>query len=321
MIFNQSKLIYIICVFFISIFFSFIPLEVIKKGGFIDRENYINYLTYYSIRVDVNDFFNIYDYVTQEWLWHRIIFFLKDFFFLTPEFIFSLVSFISFFVASLIVLKKTNSLVYVFFLINPIFIDFYYSQLRLAFAFSIWGIAYLLSEKYRKLSILFSLIAIFIHTASLFFILYGFLVYFLSFSKINKFLKLIVLILCGFLTSIITGPLRYSILSFFEDRRAEYVDMSFDIIFSSFWMFLFICIILDNLYIKKINLKDFQAYSIVFLSLILLNYFIGGYSSRFIAATYPFLIISMYYLSSQLRAFCLTFYIFYSFILTYYWIV
>lgn len=319
MIIKKSNLFFIIILFGIAIFFSVVPLESIKKNGFVDRENYINYLTYYNSRSEVEVFITFYDYITKEWLWHKFIFFLKDFFYLSPNLIFSLISLFCFFIASLIIFKKTNSLIYVLFLVNPIFIDFYYSQLRLAFAFAIWGLAYLLIEKYKKISLALIGLAFLIHTSSVLFISLGFLAYFATVSKMNNYMKLIFLCLLGFFTSIITGPLRATILSYFGDRRAEYSDMNFDIIFSSFWIFLLFSMILNHIFFKK-NLKSYEAYSIIFLSLIFLNYFIGGYSSRFLAATYPFLIISLYYLKSNLRIFCITFYIFYSFILSYYWI-
>src|SRR5690606_27167405 len=165
----------------------------------------------------------------------------------------------------------------------------------------------------------FIFVAVFIHTASLFFIICGILAFLLSKANINNYFKICFFIFIGFCLSIITGPLRYIILSYFEDRRADYIDMDFGFIFSSFWFYLLFSMVLILVRIKD-RIRDYQAYSIIFLSLIFLNYFIGGYSSRFIAATYPFVLISLFYLKYPFRIIGIIFYLFYTFVLTYYWI-
>lgn len=141
MIFSKSKLSYLF-IFIVSLFFSFFPLELIKGKVFIDRQFYIDYLTYYSNRLEKLDLYKVSDYISNEWLWHEILFFLKDNLYFSPNLVFSLISFFCFFIAALIVYSKTNNIFWIFLLFNPIFIDFYYSQLRLAFAFSLWGHIY-----------------------------------------------------------------------------------------------------------------------------------------------------------------------------------
>ena len=318
MIVNKDKLSYLF-IFFFSLLVSFFPLELIKGKKFVDREYYIDYLIYYSNTIDKAELNNIYDYIFNEWLWHQLIFFLKDDILLSPELIYNSISFLCFFVASIIIYNKTKSLFFVILLVNPIFVDFYHSQLRLAFAFSIWGVAYLLIDKYKRSAVLFSFLALFIHTASIFFVTYGFFADIITKKKINNYFKILILILLGFITSILTGPLRYTILSLFEDRRAEYADMTFDLISNSFWFYLLFALVL-NFTLFKNRINNYQAYSIIFLSIVFLNYFTNGYSSRFVAATYPFLLISLSKMNSKLRIIGLSFYLFYTFILTYYWI-
>ena len=306
----------IILIFVISLLITLIPWEDIRNYLFVDKQGYIYYLKYFTNRTLYLEINSPVDYLTNESLWHFFIFFLKESLYLSPETIFAIISFACVFSASLVLYRYSGKLYSILYLLNPVFIDFYSSQFRLAFAFTLWCFAYLIYKNHKMIAYLLIGISIFIHTSSALFISIGILSIYLSTGKFQyQNIKLIISFLIGLLVSLLTGPYLYEILSAVGDRRAEYKEMSYNIIFHSFWMFLLIVIAI-NAFGQRLRLKDVHYYSLSFLSLLLLNYFIGGYSSRYLAATFPFIIALIFYQRSIDKIIITTIYILYT--LTYF---
>ena len=94
------------------------------------------------------------------------------------------------------------------------------------------------------------------------------------------------LILVGFLISTATGPLREQLLAAVGDRRAVYVDMSSSVAYLSFWFALLLR------WRNTLQTLD-GRYAVIILSILVMNVIFSGYSTRFVAAAFPSLLIAM----------------------------
>jgi hypothetical protein len=224
-------------------------------------------------------------FFTYEWLWNASLAFLNRSLRLTPEQIFSIIS-------TLVIWRFTYEIatragwLYVLLLINPLVVGFAFSQLRLAAAISVISFFWRGQNGVLR-TIAVYVIATSIHTAILIFAVMHLAAHFLNKEKA---LHISLLILTGFLVSIAIGPLREMILSAVGDRRAEYHDMSSSLSYLSFWLALWSMLIFR--WRSVIRHLD-GRYAIVILSIVLFNVLFDGYSTRFIAAAFPSLIIAM----------------------------
>jgi hypothetical protein len=111
----------------------------------------------------------------------------------------------------------------------------------------------------------------------------------------NKFtastrMNSLALCLTGVLIATAIGPFREVILGAVGDRRAEYYDVSSTAAYLSFWIVMWVLL----LYRWKDTMTSIDArYALIILSIVAMNVFTGGYSSRFIAAAFPSLVITM----------------------------
>ena len=75
------------------------------------------------------------------------------------------------------------------------------------------------------------------------------------------------------------------------DRRAEYLDLSSSALYLSFWVGLLGLFLIDY---RNIFRSVEGRFSLFILTLVAVNVFTGGYSLRFLALGYPFVIIAIY---------------------------
>jgi hypothetical protein len=124
------------------------------------------------------------------------------------------------------------------------------------------------------------------------------------------------LCVAGIVVSFVIGPLRGVILGYLHDRRADYPDLPSTVLFSSYWLALLI-----YAYFEKKSYLDspLVCYAVLVLALIAGNLLWGGYSTRFLAASFPALIIAMVSTRMALRPFVVTAFTVYAGIQWIYW--
>lgn len=292
---------------FVAVMVS-IPWEKIYGSAFRDKQVYFDYFLYGTSILEFRDFNAVLDYVVHEFLWHSLISMLVGELGISIEIVFLAISALTLAVFSYLLVTR-HGIASLILLVNPLVIDLVFSQFRSSLAISLLGLAYLL--KGRTLAYLFIGLSIFIHTAALLFIFMYISVIFAQkfFSGKRSITTVEFSVLCciGFTVSLLIGPLRETILSAIGDRRAEYTDASSTFLYSSFWIFLLLAI---GMRTKTCLQNDIQRYSVVILSLVTMNTFVGAYSTRFLAASFPMLMSTIlsirgnYYRLFILSTFC-----------------
>lgn len=271
---------------------AILPWSDMRSSPYYDRENYIYFIDQVPNKLEWFDYDGILVKLMNEWGWQKFLQIMTVDFQLTSTPILFIVTFFSLFIASMFLSRRFYFLSFLF-LLNPIFIDFVVSQLRLAFAMSFLFVALWL---YGRRNILYIPILIslpFIHTSSVLFIfIVGTALLLGKIQKIPARTKAFFAITSGAIVSIVTGPLMSAILSSLEDRRAEYSDMSSPLLYSSFWIILYLYFSLKGF--SESSNKSFNFYiSLAVLTMIPFGAIFGGYPMRFVAACFPFIIAAM----------------------------
>jgi hypothetical protein len=264
--------------------------EEIYGYGFVDREVYVEYFLYKESVLEYKEFGGIFSYISNEFLWHYLMAYFINDIGVDIKYVFAFISILCLSVFGLIVVKNHGPFALLF-LVNPLVVDFAFSQLRMALAISLLGISYLLISRQKFAALIFVACSLLIHTAAIFFVLI-----YMSLRICDRYAdrfrnghwaKFVLLCLVGASISMAIGPLRVVILSLIGDRRVEYLDMSSTLTYSLFWIILLFAIGGG----AKILLKEkYQQFSVVILSIVAVNVFHGGYSTRFLAASFPFLV-------------------------------
>lgn len=263
-----------------------------RGWNMVDRMVYEDRVLSYNLPVDFFEFTHWYDYVLQEFLWNHLLASSIRVFDYTPDEFFTILTFCTSLAMALMV-RRLLGLGYVILLLNPLVVDFTNSQFRLAVAVAILFVAYLLKERQRTVALVLAGLTPLIHTASVIFLSFLFLalvVHPRNDKEPSILRHLLPLVMAGATVSILIGPMREVILGSIGDRRAEYSDMSSSIAYLSFWLFLYGSLLLDY---RRSLMSPESRVSLVILSLVAVNVLTGGYSSRFIVASLPFLIYSM----------------------------
>lgn len=294
MIVSRNKLLLLSSSFFLALVLAFIPWDIIRSQNYYDRNNYINYIDFYDNKVNWFDFSTLQLKITYEWGWHYIIDFFSNNLKLNSSIILFSISFFFLFIV-LYIMFYNKKLLGVLFILNPAFIDFFFSQIRLTFAISFVYLSLFIFNRNKYLAIILATSTIFIHTSTILFIFIFYSGLLLSENTIiPKRLKYILAILVGSIVAIITGPYMSIILKSLDDRRAEYNDMASPLLYVIFWV-VFYFYILIKVMIEKTNIynRNYIYISLSILTVVVLNSFIAGYSSRFLVASFPFIILSL----------------------------
>lgn len=284
----------ILIAFLFSLVFVLIPWEnvLIYATGenFLDRQVYEQYFYSGKNSISIDYFSSIIDYITNEAGWHYGVRWFLDDVGLSVDQLFLVISFLTIFTYSLL-LQKWRGIYSLLFLINPLIVDFAFSQVRLALAASMLACAYLSRSRWPKFALAVAFLSITVHTAALLFLLIYCAAWLagvaLERGRLSEIQILAFLVAVGFLVAFITGPARDLILSYAGDRRAEYWDMTWTFKTMLFWFGLFGAFLFFG---RKILWQDYGRYALIILSLLFWIYFLGGYSSRFAAFAFPCLI-------------------------------
>ncbi len=294
--------------------------RAINGHGFMDKEVYADYFLNQTSVLDYKEFNGVLSYVSNEFLWHYAIGWLVSNTGVLIDHVFLAISFSALLIFGLL-LTKWQGVYALPLLVNPLIIDFAFSQYRLALAISILGVAYLLHGRYRAISVALVLTSLFIHSGTtLFILIYAavWLVQWLSVRfRIGRSAVFVILFATGGFISLLIGPLRGIILSAIGDRRAEYHDMSSSLLYSLFWIALLIPFYLSRRHLVTL---DYARYALVIVSIVFVNIFHGGYSTRFLAATFPCLISAVLSLRGVMKTMITVLFIAYVMFQWLYWL-
>ncbi len=282
---------------FLAILFTAYPWENFA-GGFVDRAVYKNYFLYEVSVLDYKKFTTFFDYVTNEYLWHFVIKNLIAY--IEIEWVFLAISLFAAVVFFNFIVTQ-HGFIALAFLINPLIVDLFFSQLRLALAFAILLFAYQLTNRY--ILAFCAVVAAFIHTAVLLFVLiffiarlvsrFNFIILISSSSEsdASKYFKYAILFSAGLLISLLLGPLREPLLSIVGDRRATYSpDMTSTLAYTSLWLLLLPVFLLQT---EKWFKSEINCFATIITTLVVFCYFFSTYGTRFLAAGLPMIICAI----------------------------
>jgi|CXWL01.1.fsa_nt_gi hypothetical protein len=295
-----------------------VPWQELWNGRFIDRTVYLNKFTVYLARPRFFDG-SVLAFIVNEVFFEKTILLFAGKLNVPLEVIFGAISFLCLFVYSKY-LASRHGLLALIFLINPLIVEFAFSQLRMALAVSLLMLA-LFRKKQRVLAVVLAALACSIHTASFLIVFIYVVAKFVSARlaarSFNGLFCWLALIGAGLAVVMLIGPFRGVILSSVGDRRAEYSNVSQSIMYASFWMLL---LLMTGTQKKKYFQTEGNAVAVVFLSVYAGATAFNTYNSRFLAASFPFIVSSMLALSLQKRVIIMPVYFLYAGAQWYYWL-
>ncbi|AZI36359.1 hypothetical protein EGO55_10680 [Caenibius tardaugens NBRC 16725] len=279
----------------------------------VDRAVYENLLLTRNLVIDyIHDFTPIM-YFTFEWSWHSLLAYLNRVVGLSADQIFFLITTFILWRFSFDVLTKIGWQ-YLPLLINPLVVNFAFSQLRTALAIALISFVWR-GQRGIGLTVVIYILATTIHTAMIIFLICHIASHLF---KNNNYFNFLALASIGAAIAIAIGPLREMILSTINDRRTDYLDMASSAAYLSFWILLLLFHGVIFKFRNRIMSLD-ARYSITILSIVAINILTGGYSTRFIAASFPSLLISMKDLGGNRSRMIFSIFIPYTIILWMYW--
>ena len=292
--------------------------EKIYGYEYIDRGVYSDYFLYGTNVLDYKELGGLLSYISNEFLWHYLVAYLTGGLGIDIEYVFGFISVVCLSVFGWITIKHQGPFG-LFFLVNPLVIDFAFSQLRLALAVSFLGLAYLLASSRRVVAFGFVVCSLFIQTATIIVrVIYLLLPVVNVLSRRFRdgvWLKFVLLCMIGASISIAVGPMREAILSAMGDRRADYPDMASTLAYSMFWIGLLVAI-----GGKALLKEEYQQFSVVILSIVAMNVLHGGYSTRFLAASFPFLVSTVLSFRGAFGVVMVLLFAFYAMLQWFYWL-
>lgn len=277
------------------------------RGILLDREVYIQKIIYRDNLLNYFHFNSYIDYFTSEYSWWFLMKLLEDGQLpVDYETVFQIISTL-FLVTSALIVYRRGGLLPLVFLANPLVFELAYSQLRSALAISILYFVYLFLRRSTYIAIALCLFAATIHTTMIIFLA----VYVLCLmtgdggGRVSRWplgLRLALILSAGFVMGLVIGPLRESLLTMIGDRRAEYLDLSSSPLYLSFWVGLLGLFLMDY----RDTFRSVEGrFSLFILSLVTVNVFTGGYSLRFLALAYPFVISTVLMAKPSVKMFAI----------------
>lgn len=277
------------------------------RGILQDREVYIQKIIYKDNLLDYFYFDSYLDYFTSEYSWWFLMKLLEDDLLpVTYDTVFQIISTVFLATAALIVYRR-GGLLPLIFLANPLIFELAYSQLRSGLAISILYLVYLFLRRSTYIAVALCLFAATIHTTMIIFLA----IYVLCLmtdgegGRLSRWplgLRLALILGAGVVMGLVIGPLREVLLTLIGDRRAEYLDLSSSPLYLSFWVGLLGLFLIDY----RDTFRSIEGrFSLFILSLVTVNVFTGGYSLRFLALGYPFVISTVLIAKPSVKMFAI----------------
>lgn len=286
-----------------------------------DRRVYASQIANHYLSYDLQSFDSLSSYISDEFLWGWILNALIRVAGIPVDLVFGLIGASVVFTAALVVTKHAHP-AYTLLLVNPLFVDLAFSQMRIALAISFATWAYLVPGKRTSswlLRVGFLIAASLTHTSALVFIgIFGCSLLISHFSLRAKPLRsYVVLAGVGVLGALLLGPWRDLFLLELDDRR---VGVEYD---SSSWKFYVIWVIVAvvlTLDWSSVRPTPGRAYSLAILFTIMLGIILGVYVNRVITVSLPFLMLGIHSLSGRWRDYAVIAYVGYVALHWAYWL-
>ncbi len=275
--------------------------EVANGLPMLDREVYRTKIEEQRVLRDLSSITSLAGLFTNEVLWGWLLDFAVTTLGLSVDGVFLGISAVAIFVAALVVLRA-EAPAYLLLLINPLFIDLVFSQMRGALAVALLSVGYLLRCKKVRTWWLAVVAGLLIHTAA--FVYVGIAI---AASLAGRSLKrsgpqaaLIMTAAAGVLFAVVTGPARDLLLGAAGDRRygAEGYLSDLSLRYIAIWLLVLLIQLVD--WRSMVKTFDGRA-STILLIMALLGVLWGGYPGRYIALGLPFIIVAITRLGSSYR--------------------
>lgn len=315
--FEQKSVALLVSLLFAIVFVS-INWEWVFGQQFEDRTVYFFMFQGkpdYDLEFNKDTFFF---FLFNEQLWNKGVRFLNTSMGITLHEIFSGVSFLvalsyCYFVTSRVGVWG------VIFVLNPIFVDLAYSQLRMAAAMVLLLLVFNLRLTWLRLLLLMAVF--FIHTASFLFVMIYLMVHCtIKLSErynLQGFMSCAFLTFGGFIVACFVGPLRVMILEILGDRRVKYDADASGWGYASIWIF-----ILAMSFVQK---REFfrnysNAVAVTFLSVFVFCTLFSVYGLRFLSAALPFIFVSLFRFGKIEKPFVILVFLAFSIVQWVYWV-
>ena len=287
-----------------------IPWEALQGHPFVDNVVYTEHFLHEESIFRYTDFRGAIDYVINEALWEYLVTTLVHSLGIPIAWVFLAISVGCVFVFGLFVSRR-HGWAAVILLLNPLMITFAYDQLRLALAFSLVLIAYMIRSRWIAAALFIP--AALIHTSIAVFAGAYFairtLVRRVSPAGQHPYALFGLLTLMGLTVSVMIGPWRSAILGYFGDRRALLTGATNSTLaYSSFWVGLLAVLLLQP---RRFLSDEVHAFSVFVLSITAANLVTGGYTLRFLSVGLPMIVASMLDVTLSLRLLTVSLYVIY----------
>lgn len=293
---------YLVAFIYAFIFVYLIPWVDLNGEEFKDIPNYIERIIYLRGRGTEAEFSGL-SWVFSEPLWKEIILFIGYTFQDYREVIYGISLMVSFVYISFL-LKRVEFYIIIIFLINPMLVNLFMEQIRIAVAFSLVLIAYDSVDRNnsaRVLPIVLLISAFLIHASMIVFYGIFYLLYSLNKRVEDNKYYLIAVVTALFLAIFVKygGNL---ILMMAGDRRANYGEIieSSSLAFSIVW-FMIAMIIAAFAEFKEPKNRVIAAYAITIMSFFFFSSLLDMFASRYVAVITPFIIIAIGYLPKHIK--------------------
>lgn len=298
-----------------SLLVIWVPWSELAGRGFEDRLVYLEKFSIFDSIPYVGESDGLWSFVVNESLWDILIRSLSSF--LPLNFVFGFITFLSLISFSYYLLSR-HELYSLLFLVNPLVIDFAFSQLRMALAMSILLIALNLRSKYLIFGVI--AIAFMLHTATILIVLMYLFSLALHFRIVERRFSVkkvaALLLLFAFLVILVIGPFRGLILDAVGDRRAIYNVGASSIPYISIWLLFLIVVIFQR---KKFFLSADNLMAVIGVSIFVIATFSGVPGLRFVSSIFPLVVSAILYFDKSFRPIFLIIFNMYVIVQWYFW--
>ncbi len=299
---QNKHLNYLLSFIYAFIFIYMIPWSEIYGEEFADIKNYIDRIIYLRNGGSEGEVWGM-SWIFSEPVWKQVILFVGYAF----EDYRAVIYFMSFGVAFVYIsflLKRVAFYIAMIFLFNPMVIDLFIGQIRIAVAFSLVLMAYDLSERNndkKVFPVILLIMAFLIHASMPIFYGVYYLLYRLNQKVEDKKYYLVAIVTALFIAFF----MKYGsdiILTMLGDRRANYDEIieSSSLSYSMAWFI--IAIIMGTFAeFKDIKNRVLVAYAITIMCFFFFSSILGMFAARYVAVIMPIIIIAIGYLPKHYK--------------------
>ncbi|MFL6717197.1 MAG: hypothetical protein ACJ8G3_12640 [Burkholderiaceae bacterium] len=293
------------------------PWEAWLGKDFEDKQVYINNFLYLKPAIEDKGLETLREYFFNEVLWDVMVRGALDTLGIPLDVILGGITFLCLFCFARFVAIR-HGLLSIVLLVNPLVIDFAFSQLRMAFAVSLIMLG--ITMRRRAALYLMLVLSCCIHTAMMLFIL----MYLVSVQvslwcrKKNYPISALAYIAMagGLIVALMIGPLRGVLLSSVGDRRVEYELAGATLSYASFWI---VFLAVTPLQRKGFYTDRFNLLSVACLATFTFATLMGVFAARFVSATFPMLVSALLSLGRPVKDAVLLMYLLYLALQWQYW--